>query len=120
MIQLPKLGMIRLKEKREKYHKGRILSVTISRKASRWFISCTVEEKIKVPKNNGRVIGVDLGIKNLAVTSNGEIFPNPKVLNTRLNKLKMLSRSLSRKKRGSKNRVKARMKLARFYPRLLG
>jgi putative transposase len=117
-IQLPRLGKIRLKEKRKNYHRGRILSVTISQRAKRWFVSCTVEEEIDVSRNNGTAVGVDLGVKSLAVTSHGRIFANPKALNTKLHKLKKLSRNLSRKKTGSKNRIKARVKLAKFHLRV--
>jgi len=117
-IQIPRLGKIRLKEKRESYHTGRILSATVSRRADRWFVSVAVEEEIEVPMNNGSAIGVDLGIKNLAVTSEEEIFPNPKALSSRLRKLKRLSRQLSRKKKGSKNREKAKLRLARLYLRI--
>lgn len=115
-IQLPRLGRIRLKEKRESYHNGRILSATVSRTADRWFVSVTVKEEIDDPQpNDGPAIGVDLGIKSLAVTSEKEVFVNPKALNSRLRKLKRLSRQLSRKKNGSKNREKAKRQLARCH-----
>ncbi|MDF1539193.1 MAG: RNA-guided endonuclease TnpB family protein [Candidatus Thorarchaeota archaeon] len=116
-IQLPRLGRIRIKEKRECYHGGRILSATVSRRADRWFVSVAVVEEIEVPLNHGPAIGVDLGIKSLAVTSDGDTFPNPKALSSRLRKLRRLSRQLSRKKKGSKNRGKARLRLARLYLR---
>jgi putative transposase len=114
-IQLPRLGRIRLKEKREKYYKGRILSATVSRRADKWFVSLTVKEEIIIPPNTGESVGVDLGIKNLVVTSSGECFSNPKTLTSRLRKLKRLSRNLSRKEKNSKNRGKARLRLARFH-----
>ena len=60
-IQLPRLGKIRIKEKRKKYYKGRILSATVKRRANRWFVSVTVEEEIPDPKSiNGQAVGVDL------------------------------------------------------------
>jgi len=117
-IQLPRLGRIRLKEKRERYHTGRILSATVSRRADRWFVSVAVEEEIIVPLNEGSAIGIDFGIRSLAVTSDGDTFPNPRALNSRLRKLRRLSRQLSRKKKGSKNRGKARLRLARLYLRI--
>ncbi|MHA1916693.1 MAG: hypothetical protein ACTSUV_00045 [Candidatus Ranarchaeia archaeon] len=94
-IQLPKLGWIQLKEKREHYYKGRILSVTVSRKANHWFVSITIKEEIQIPTNKGVAVGVDLGIKTLAVTSTGEVFRNPRALTSRLCKLKCLSKNLS-------------------------
>ncbi len=114
-IQLPRIGRIRIKEKREQYHSGRILSATISRTADRWFVSVAVEEEIEVPINDGPAIGVDVGIKRLAVTSEKETFSNPRALDSRLRKLRRLSRQLSRKKKGSKNREKAKRQLARLH-----
>ncbi|MHA1917802.1 MAG: hypothetical protein ACTSUV_05770 [Candidatus Ranarchaeia archaeon] len=70
-IQLPRLGRIRFKEKRERYYGGRVLSATISRRADRCFVSITVREEIEIHNNNGVLVGVDLGVKNLAVTSKG-------------------------------------------------
>jgi Transposase and inactivated derivatives len=114
-IQLPRLGKIRTKEKREPYYKGKILSATVTRRADRWFVAITIKEKIEIPLNQGDGVGVDLGIKNLAVTSNGKFIPNPMVLTNRLRKLKRLSRNLSRKEKGSNNQAKARLRLARFH-----
>ncbi|MHA1917016.1 MAG: RNA-guided endonuclease InsQ/TnpB family protein [Candidatus Ranarchaeia archaeon] len=114
-IQLPRLGRIRLEEKKEKYFRGRILSATSSRKADKWFVSITVKEEIKISANEGETVVVDLGIKNLAVTSTGDVYQNPKALTTRLRKLKRLSKHFSRKENGSKNRMKARLLLARFH-----
>ena len=91
VVQLPRLGTIRLKEKRGKYHNGRILSATVSRRADRWFVSLTVTEEIDVPFNGGGVVGVDLGIKRLAVTSGGMGFSTPQALNSRRRKLRRLS-----------------------------
>ena len=115
-LQLPRIGKIRVKEKREKYHNGRILSATIRRRANRWFASVTVEEEIVDPTpTKGPKVGVDLGIKTLATLSDGTTFPNPRALGRRLKKLKRLSRNLSRKKQGSKNREKAKLRLAKMY-----
>jgi putative transposase len=117
-IQLPRLGRIRLKEKRMRYSNGPILSATVSRRANRWYVSITVREEIEVPLNHGPSVGIDLGIRSLAMTSSGERFANPKALTRRIRKLKRLSYKLSRKKRGSKNRQKFRLRLARLYLRI--
>ncbi len=118
-IQLPRIGKIRIKEKRETYHNGRILSVTVRRKANRWFVSVTVEEDILDPQPvRGAPVGVDLGIKTLATLSDGTTFANPRALGRRLRKLKQLHRSLSRKETASKNREKARLRLAKMYLRV--
>ncbi len=116
VIQLPRIGKVRIKEKREKYHGGRILSVTVRRRANRWFVSVTVEEDILDPQPvRGVPVGVDLGVKTLATLSDGTTFANRRAMGRRLRKLRQLSKSLSRKKKGSKNREKAKLRLAMMY-----
>ncbi len=118
-IQLPRIGKVRIKEKRDSYCKGRILSATLRRKADRWFVSVTVEEEIPDPTPRGGVaVGVDLGVKTLATLSDGTVFANPQTLGRKLRKLRQLSKSLSRKKKGSKNREKAKLRLARLHLRI--
>jgi len=115
-IQLPRIGKVRIKEMRIHYHSGRILSVTVRRRANRWFVSVTVEENILDPQPvKGAPVGVDLGVKILATLSDGVTFANPRALGRRLRKLRQLSKSLSRKKKGSKNREKAKLLLAKMY-----
>ena len=115
-IQLPRIGKVRIKGKRENYHSGRILSATVRRRADRWFVSVIVEEEIPDPTPvNGSPIGVDLGVRTLATLSDNTIFVNPRALGRRLRKLKQLHRCLSRKKKGSINREKAKLRLARMY-----
>jgi putative transposase len=118
-IQLPRIGKIRIKEKREIYYKGRILSATVRRRADRWFVSVTVVEDVPDPSSRGgKSVGVDLGVKALATLSDGTVFTNPRALGRRLRKLRQLNKSLSRKKMGGRNREKARMRLARMYLRV--
>jgi len=115
-IQLPRIGKIRIKEKRKRYYSGHILSVTIRRRATRWFVSVTVEEELPNPKYiSGNTVGVDLGVKTLATISDGTTFSNPRALGRRLKKVMHLSRSLSRKKKGSRNLEKAKLRLAKMY-----
>ncbi|MHA2379062.1 MAG: RNA-guided endonuclease InsQ/TnpB family protein [Candidatus Thorarchaeota archaeon] len=115
-IQLPRLGEIRIKERRKSYYKGRILSVTIKRRADRWFVSITVAEEIPEPDLvEGAAVGVDLGVKTLATLSDSTTFSNHQALGIHLRKLRRLSKSLSRKKRGSRNREKAKLRLAKMY-----
>lgn len=124
-VQLPRLGLIRLKEvgylptpDREDV---RILSASVTEKAGRWFVSLQVEQDVPgadtTPKH-GLIIGVDVGISALAVTSEGEIFENPKALRRAEWRLKCLQRSVSRKQKGSNNRKKAVRKLARQHYRV--
>jgi len=117
-IQIPRIGKVRLKERNYLPTDQHILSATVSEHAGRWFVSVLVREEIKVPKNNGSIVGVDLGINHLATVSDGSVFDNPKALRRNERKLARLQRSLSRKKKGSRNRNKARQKVAKFHNRI--
>lgn len=74
---------------------------------------CTDIEFLPFEKT-GSVVGIDLGIKEFAITSNGEMIPNPKYYRKSLNKLARLQKELSRKTIGGSNRNKARIKVARL------
>jgi len=117
-IKLPVVGWVKMREALR--FSGKILSATVSRVADRWFVSVTVEVAHQVPvrENQAAVGGVDLGIKALATMSDGSTVEGPKALRSNLKKLKRLSRSLSRKVKGSANRGKAKAKLARLHARI--
>src|SRR6266568_963736 len=118
-IQLPRLGLLRLKELNYLPMNVKIGRATISEKAGRWYVSiCVHEEQAEPTPATGEVIGVDLGIKMLAVVSDGRTFDNPKALRKKLNKLKRTSRRHSRKRKGSQNRQKAKARLARMHARI--
>jgi len=119
-IDLPRLGQLRLKECGYLPTSGvHILSATVSEEAGRWFVSIQVEEEVPdPPPATGAPLGVDLGIKALAMGSDGTAIENPKALRSELKRLKRLHRRLSRKTKGSKNRAKARKRLARKYARV--
>lgn len=119
-IDLPGLGRLRLKECGYlPTSGGHILSATVSEEAERWFVSLQVREEVPDPaKAGGEPIGVDLGITTMAMCSDGTAFENPKALRSELKRLKILHRRLSRKQKGSKNRTRARNKLARKYARI--
>jgi len=116
-IQLPRLGVIRTKERTKV--KGRILSATISRQADRWFVSLTVEVEIDPPKPvEGKPIGIDLGLSSFITTSENEKVAPPKPLNKALKKLKRLSKQHSKKQKGSKNRKKSALKIGRQHRKI--
>ena len=119
-IDLPCLGRLRLKECGYVPTSGvHVLSATVSEEAGRWFVSVQVEEEVPdPPAGTGEPIGVDVGINRLAQCSDGRVVENPKALRSELKRLKRLHRRLSRTTKGSKNRAKARMKLARKYARI--
>ena len=99
--------------------KGTVKTVTISMTPSgRYFASVLVgtsmqEMKPSEPKRD-TTVGIDLGIKSLAVCSDGRTFDNPKNLQRSLDRLKLLQKRLSRKQKGSANRNKARIRVARL------
>lgn len=116
-IQLPRLESVRLKERARV--SGRILSATVSREADRWFASLTVEQEILEPqKISGEAVGVDVGLNAFATYSNGTKILSPKPLNKNLRRLKKLSKQHSRKVKGSNNRKKMSLKLARLHCRV--
>ncbi len=118
-IKLPRIGWLKLKERGYIPTDGiHILSVTVSESAGRWFVSVQCREDIETIAATGEPIGVDLGIKELAVTSDGRRFENPKPLKKAQRKLKRLQRELSRRKKGGKNREKTRKKIAKTHQRI--
>lgn len=99
-----------------KYKDG-IRSATLSKTPSgKYFLSILVNsnECLELIKND-RSVGLDLGIKNFIVTSEGQVFDNLKFKKSKIKKLKRLQRQLSKKQKGSNNRNKARIKLSRCY-----
>ncbi|MCT4593750.1 MAG: IS200/IS605 family element RNA-guided endonuclease TnpB [Anaeromicrobium sp.] len=117
-IKLPKLkSMVKIKKHRE--FVGIIKSCAISKTPSnKYYISILVDsENIQLPKVENKV-GVDVGIKEFAICSNGDRFDNPKWLRKSEKRLAKLQKDLSRKKKGSSNRYKARLKVAKLYEKI--
>lgn len=118
-IKLPRICWLKLKERGYIPASGiKILSVTVSETAGRWFVSVQCEEEVLVSSATGEPVGVDLGIKSMAVCSNGQRFENPKALKTAQKKLRRVQRELSRRKKGGRNREKTRQKLAKVHYRI--
>ena len=117
-IKIPKLKS-KIKIVLHRQFKGLIKSATISKTTSnQYYISILVDtENIKLPKSNNK-IGVDLGLKEFAICSNGDRFDNPKSLRKSEKKLAKLQKGLSRKVKGSNNRYKARLKVAKLHQRI--
>ncbi|MFS8877980.1 MULTISPECIES: RNA-guided endonuclease InsQ/TnpB family protein [unclassified Synechococcus] len=94
-------------------------NVTISRQADRWYISFKFEAPAPPePEKDGEVVGVDFGIHNLATCSNGKTFPNPKAYRRSKKRLARLQRRVSRRQKGSRNRKRAAMAVARLHKRI--
>lgn len=118
-IRIPGLGWVRMRE--QVRFTGKIMSATVSRVADRWFVSIAVDtpDASHLPKaENQGVAGVDLGVSALATVSTGEKIDGPKAHKRLLNRLRRLSRSLSRKTKGSRNRLKARRRIGRIHARI--
>jgi len=118
-IRVPNLGWVRMREPLR--FTGKIMSATVSRKAGRWFVSIAIEvpDASHLPKaENQGAVGVDLGVSAMATLSTGEKIVGPKPHTALLDRLRRLSRSQSRKQKGSANRRKARARLAKLHARI--
>ena len=117
-IRIPNLGLVRMRETLR--FSGKILSATVSRNADQWFASITVDtdQNHLPPAENQGTVGVDLGVSALATLSTGEKVVGAKPHKALLSRLQRLSRSLSRKVKGSANRHKAKQKLAKLHARI--
>lgn len=117
-IKLPKLGLVKCKISKDV--NGRILNATVLQNPSgKYFVSvCCTDVEIEPLKPTGAVVGVDLGIKDLAITSDGQKFKNNKYTYAAEEKLRKLQRQLSRKTKGSNRWNKQRIKVARLQERI--
>lgn len=116
-IRLPKIGWIKYNPGHGK-HKlkldGLAKSLTISKEGKHWFCSILCEIEKEVKSNRGPEVGIDLGVIQHLTLSNGQVF-NIKVIDKKeQNRIKYLQRSISRKKKGSKNRTRAKNKFKEF------
>jgi putative transposase len=118
-VYLPKIGWVRFRKSREV--EGEIKRATVRRKASGWYVSivCAVEtEPEPVEPTPGGVLGIDLGLSDFAITSDGERIANPRHLRRLERKLARAQRTLSRRQRGSNRYRKQREKVARLHERV--
>lgn len=98
---------------------GRICHATVSRSATgKYYVSILCEEEKQMPPVASGEIGIDLGIKDMAVCSNGERIANPKFLEKGEKHLKYLQRQESRKRKGSNRRRRARLRLSRHHEKV--
>ena len=105
----------------QKYSKN-IRSATLSKsKSGNYFLSILVEiedTELKRFEHTDKQVGIDLGVKDFVITSDGEVFENKHLLKKEEKKMKRLQRQLSRKVKGSNNREKQRVKIAKFFERM--
>ena len=121
-IKLPKLGLVNIKGYRNlKSINGRIINATIERECTgKYYVSVIVEEVeiVKSKKIPTSIVGIDLGVKDLVITSEGKKYSNPKELLKREKQLKRLQKKLSRQVKGSKNYAKTKIRIARVHSKI--
>lgn len=116
-IKLPKLGLVRFAKSREV--EGRILNATIRRNPSgKYFVSLGTEIEVAELSKSNSVVGVDLGIKDFAILSDGTIYSNPKFFRTLEEKLAKAQQTMSRRTIGGANWYKAKRKVACIHERI--
>lgn len=117
-LKVSPFGEMRIKKHRE--IEGKIKTLTLKKYPSgKWFATFCVEQEKKQPKaNNGKEIGIDLGLKDFATLSDGIKITNPKHIKIYENKLAFIQRGLSKKKNKSSNWEKAKLKVARLHEKV--
>jgi len=117
-IVLSKIGSIPIKLHRP--IEGKIKGVIVKReKSGRWYAIVQVEDETKPLPKTGKSVGIDFGIRYFLTDSDGRQIENPRYYERTLQKIRILHRNLSRKQKGSKNREKARIRLAKAYEKLV-
>lgn len=115
-LKLPKLGYVKVKQSMEV---GHINNVTVEKTPTgKYFAVLNVDFEPELKQNNGKEIGIDVGLKEFYTDSNGTKVDNPKFLEKSEKKLKREQRRLSRKQKGSNNRDKQRIKVARIHEKV--
>ena len=116
-IRLPKLGLVKFAKSREV--EGRILNATIRRNPSgKYFVSILVETEVQELSKTGSAVGIDVGLKDFAILSTGQVFGNLKWFRTLEKKLAREQRVLSRRTKGGSNWNKQRIKVARIHEKI--
>ena len=117
-LKVTPFGEVKLKLHRP--IKGKIKTLVSKRESSgKWFAIFTAEEAEQIHQiNHGAKVGIDFGLSKLAVVSDGSVIANPRHIKKHEEKIAVLGRQFSKKKKGSHNGVKAKVKLARAYEKL--
>ena len=111
-VHLPKVGKVKMRELLR--FSGKITAYTVSCEAEQWYVAVQVELPDKASSDNTSVVGVDVGIKDIAVASDGTVCDNPKALKEMERKLKRLQRKLARQQKGSLRRLDTLHKLQKL------
>ena len=108
---------IRFKRHKIKYNFEKVTGFTISRENNKYYISFTFYCDIESKETSGSV-GIDLGIKDFVICSDGTVYENKRFYERSLRKLKISQRRLSKKQKGSKNREKQRIKVSKQHKKV--
>ena len=115
-IHLPNIGNVRMSEKLR--FSGKIMRFVVSKEADKWYVSISVEMPDEAADENMSAVGIDVGSKHWAVTSDGDVLDKPKSIPKLEKRLKHAQRNLSRKQKRSRNRARARMRIARLHQKI--
>lgn len=119
LVRLEKVGFLKIVLDRFIPDYADLRSITISKTPTgKYYASILVEQELKSMPSTGKVVGIDLGIKDLMVLSNGQVINNPKWFRENQSKLKRAQRHLSRKKKGSNRYSKQRIKISRIHEKI--
>ena len=114
-IRLEKIGKVKIIKDRELPNGYKLMSVTVSKDTTgKYFASVLIETEIPHFEKTGKQVGIDVGLKEFATLSNGDVIANPKWFRNNQAKLKKLQR-LSKKKKGSSRYKKNKLKVARLH-----
>jgi len=119
-IVLPKLKEVKIRGYRnlEKIN-GRIINATVSKESNKYYVSVCIEEDIPTPIfTPTSIVGIDLGIKDLVITSDFEKYEKQKIIEKYEKKLKRFQRKLSKKQKGSNNYYKLKQKISRIHQKI--
>ncbi|MCK4260263.1 MAG: transposase [Halanaerobiales bacterium] len=117
-IYLSKIGHVKLNNHRD-FEPSKVKIINVKFHNNKWYVNLTMEvEEEKLTSDLERCIGIDMGIKYIVITSDGQTYDNPKWLNKSENKFKKLQRQLSRKIKGSNNREKAKKHLQKLHAKI--
>lgn len=117
-VKIPKIGLVKISKNR--IFEGKLKSITVSKsKTGKYYVSCLVETGKaipgKMPYSKETTVGVDLGVKEFAVLSNGQVFENPKHLRKRQKRIAHLQKKEARQQKGSNRRKKTRLLINKQY-----
>jgi len=124
-VYLPKIGWVSFRKSRD--IQGKIKQTTVTREGDHWYVAFSTEEEVQdpppMPIREERAVGIDMGLKRFATLASGSenqptYIDNPRFFKHHLPRLRILSRRLSRKKKGSHNRFKAKKQLAKLHAKI--